>query len=142
MMKPAPRNTGPTGEVRDRNMATKVPAAMTGIRKAGSARLRPNRTMVTPIASRIAIPASAAVITVEAASPRDTNSTMYADSAGSGMRKTSLTVTVASTRIVSRSVLARRPGVGATDCRSSASGPGPARRRTARPGAAATAVIA
>ncbi len=75
-MKPAPKNTGPSGEVRDRNMATKVPAAISGMRKAGSARLRPNRMIVAAIASRIAIPANAAVITVETASPRDTNSTI------------------------------------------------------------------
>ena len=75
-MKPATKNTGPSGEARDRNIAPKVIAAISGIRSAGSDRLSMNTAIVAKIASTTAMPEISAVRTVEAASRPDRNRTI------------------------------------------------------------------
>ena len=75
-MKPATKNTGPSGEVRERNIATKVITAISGIRSAGSDRLSMKTAIVAKIASTTAMPEISAVRTVEAASRPDRNRTI------------------------------------------------------------------
>ena len=75
-MKPATKNTGPGVEVRDRNIATKVIAAISGIRSAGSDRLSMKTAIVAKIARTTAMPASSAVRIVVTASRPDTNRTI------------------------------------------------------------------
>ena len=75
-MKPATKNTGPGVAVRDRNIATKVIAAISGIRNAGSDRLSMKTAIVTNIARTTAVPASSAVRIVVAASRPDRNRTI------------------------------------------------------------------
>ena len=121
-MNPATKKAGASSPVvRARNMATNVMTAISGTRSAGSERLIMKTATAAKIATMTATPAISAVITVDAASGREMNSTMYAETAISGMRNVSPIATTASTSTTTRTVFSSRPGVAVTtSCQSRA----------------------